>query len=74
MPTTQFTIDVSQVSTVWYNSAASQAFGSQFTIAIPFTFQGAVPAGQSVLSAITSVSVTMSNALGASAPIQAAVP
>jgi hypothetical protein len=74
MPTTQFTIDVSQVSTVWYDSTASQAFGSLFTISVPFTFQGTVPAGQSILKAITSVSVTMSNALGASNSLQAAVP
>ena len=72
MPTTQFTVDVSQVSTVWFNSTASQAFGGQFTISVPFTFQ--VPAGQSILNAITSVSVTMSNSLGVSSSIQAAVP
>jgi len=72
MPATQFTIDVSQVSTVWFNSTASQAFGGQFTIAVPFTFQ--VPAGQSILNAIASVSVTLSNAVGVSSSIQAAVP
>ncbi len=74
MPTTQFTIDVSQVSTVWFNSSASQAFGGQFTISVPFTFQGVVPVGQSIVNAIASVSVTMSNALGASNSLQAAVP
>lgn len=74
MPTTQFTIDVSQVSTVWFDGTASHAFGSEFTISVPFTFQGTVPAGQSILNAITSVSVTMSNALGASTSLQAAVP
>ena len=46
MPTSQFTINVSPISTVWFQSAASKAFGSQFTISIPFTFQGVVPAGQ----------------------------
>lgn len=72
MPTSQFTIDASQVSAVWYASTASQSFGSQFTIAIPFTFQGTFPTGQSVVNAITSISVTMSNALGASNSLQAA--
>ena len=70
MPTSQFTIDVNPISTVWFQSAASKAFGSQFTIAIPFTFQGVAPAGQSVLNAITSVSVTMSNAVGSSNSVQ----
>jgi hypothetical protein len=70
MPTSKFTIDLQSVSTVWFRSTASQTFGGQFTLTIPFTFQGTVPAGQSVLSAIASVSVTMSNELGASNSIQ----
>jgi hypothetical protein len=71
MPTSQFTIDVNPIATVWFQSAASKAFGSQFTIAIPFTFQGVVPAGESVLNAIASVSVTMSNEVGSSNSVQA---
>jgi len=73
MPTTQFTIDVNPIATLWFQSTASKAFGSQFTIAIPFTFQGVVPAGQSILSAISSVSVTMSNAVGSSSSITTAL-
>jgi hypothetical protein len=72
MPNSQFTIDVKQVSTVWFQSAASQAFGGQFRMTIPFTFQG-ISSDQSVLNAIASVSVTMSNESGASNPIQATV-
>ena len=66
MPTSQFTINVQSIATVWFESTTSKSFGSQFTIAIPFTFQGVVPAGQSVLNAISSVSVTVSNAVGSS--------
>jgi hypothetical protein len=73
MPTSQFTVNVNPIATVWFQSAASKAFGSQFTMAIPFTFQGVVPAGQSVLSAIASVSVTMSNAVGSSSSFQVAL-
>ncbi len=74
MPTSQFTVNVNPIATVWFQSAASKAFGGQFTMAIPFTFQGVVPAGQSVLSAIASVSVTMGNAVGSSSSFQVALP
>jgi hypothetical protein len=69
LATSQFTIDVSQVSDVWFQSAASQNFGGQFTVTIPFTFAG-MPSGQSVQSAIASVSVTISNSLGTSNSVQ----
>jgi len=71
MPTSKFTIDLQQVATLWFRSIASQAFGGQFTLTIPFTFQGTVPAGQSLLSTIASVSVTMDNEIGTSNSIQA---
>lgn len=69
MPTSQFTFNVNPIATVWFESASSKTFGSLFTMTIPFTFQ--VPAGKSVLSAITSVSVTISNAVGSSSSAQA---
>jgi hypothetical protein len=74
MPASQFTIDVKAVSTVWFQSTASQAFGGQFTVAVPFTFQGTVPTGQTVLSAIASVSVTVTNETGTSNSLQTAIP
>ena len=73
MPTSKFTIDVQQIATFWFRSSASQAFGGQFTITIPFLFQGTPPAGQSILSSIASVSISMNNELGASNSIQAKV-
>ena len=66
LPVTNFAIDVSQISTVFFQSAASRAFGSQFTLSIPFTFQGAVPTGQTLLNSIASVAVTVSNGQGTS--------
>ena len=73
LPTSQFTIDLSQISTVWFQSTASKAFGGEFTISIPFTFQG-LTASQSALNAITTASVTVSNSLGTSTSIQTSVP
>jgi archaellum component FlaF (FlaF/FlaG flagellin family) len=71
MPVSQFTINVNPIATLWFESTASRSFGSLFTIAIPFTFQGVAPAGESVLSAIASVSVSASNAVGSSNSVQA---
>jgi Abnormal spindle-like microcephaly-assoc'd, ASPM-SPD-2-Hydin len=71
MPTSQFTIDASSISTIWFESSASDAYGSQFTIAVPFTFQGVAPKGLTILSAISSVSVTANNAIGSSNSVQA---
>jgi hypothetical protein len=71
LATSQFTINVKPVSTVWFQTTVSQGFGGQFTLAVPFTFQATLPVGQSVLSAIASVSVAMSNETGASNSIQA---
>jgi hypothetical protein len=74
MPTSQFTINVSSISTIWFESTVSNAFGGQFTVSIPFAFQGVVPTGETVLSAISSVSATMSNAVGSSSSVQVALP
>jgi hypothetical protein len=69
LATSQFTIDVSQASSVWFQSTASQNFGGQFTITIPFTFSG-LSTGQSVQNTIASVSVTVSNSSGTSSSVQ----
>jgi len=44
---------------VWYASAAAQAFGSLFTAAVTFAVHGNV-------DAVQSMSVTVNNSLGAS--------
>lgn len=73
LPASQFTIPLSQISTVWFQSTASNAYGGEFTVSIPFTFQG-LTTTQSVLNAVASVSATVSNSLGASSSFQANVP
>ena len=73
MPTSKFTVDVQQLAVSWFRSTASQPFGGQFTLTVPFTFQGSVAAPQTILSAIASVSVSVSNENGASGSVQAPV-
>ena len=62
----QVTVDLSQAAAVWFESAASQGFGGQFTVSVPFTFSGTPPTGTSLLQSIASVSATISNSVGAS--------
>jgi hypothetical protein len=73
LPTPQFTIDVSQVSTAWFQSAASQSFGGQFEISIPFTLQGTPPSGKTLLQSLASVAVTVTNDVGTSNSLQSTI-
>jgi len=73
MRTSQFTFDISQAAVVWFESTASQAFGGQFTLSIPFSFQVSLPMGQTAVAAFASVSATASNATGTSNSVQMAV-
>jgi hypothetical protein len=74
MAQSQFTINIQTVGNVWFQSTASQAFGGQFVITVPFTFQGTLPSGASVLSALASVAVNVNNELGPSNIVQATLP
>jgi len=58
------TINLGSTFSAWYQSAGSNAFGSQFTIAIPFGIAGDV-------NAIGSVTVTLTNSVGTSQPVTA---
>jgi hypothetical protein len=66
LPVTNFAIDISQISAVYFQSVASRAFGSQFTLSIPFTFQGTVPQGLTLLNSVASITVTVTNGQGTS--------
>lgn len=66
VPTTQLTVDLTQISTAWFGSSAAQPFGGQFSLTVPFNFQGTVPAGQSLINAISAVSVSLVNSAGGS--------
>ena len=71
MPQTQFTVDLTSASNIWFQSSASQAFGGQFIVTVPFTFSGSLPSGASIQSAFAAVSVTVVSAQGNSNTVQA---
>jgi hypothetical protein len=56
-----FTVDVSSAMSQWFTGTQSQAYGSAFSLQIPFTLSGSA-------SAIQSVTVTLTNSAGTSAP------
>jgi hypothetical protein len=61
------TIQLGTAFTSWYSNTASNAFGSQFTLTIPFTYQAnSIP--------IVAVTVTLTNSKGASNPSAPANP
>jgi hypothetical protein len=67
--TRQYTVNVEPAFVGWYQNPQSQQFGSLFTVSIPFT--GTVSTALALPDAFESVSVRVSNSLGAS-PAQTA--
>ena len=63
---TQVSVPLSQPATAWFDSTASQGFGGQFTVTVPFTFSGTPPTGTALIQTIASVSLTISNSVGTS--------
>lgn len=62
-----FSIPVDQASALWFNNGASQTFGGQFTITIPFTLSSSDTAVlQTAFLKIGSVTVTATNDVGTS--------
>jgi hypothetical protein len=64
--TTQLSLNVEPSFSAWYGSTNSQPYGSAFTATVPFTLQGDTEEVSSLIDAIQSVSVTLSNRQGAS--------
>jgi hypothetical protein len=61
------TVDLASAFAAWYNNTASNVFGSQFTLTIPFNYQAnAIP--------IAAVTVTLTSSKGASNPSSPASP
>jgi Abnormal spindle-like microcephaly-assoc'd, ASPM-SPD-2-Hydin len=73
LATTQFTFDLTQASSVWFQSAVSIGFGGQFQIAETFNLTGSVAAPNTLLDTIASVSATVSNSVGTSTSLQVPV-
>src|SRR5262249_775534 len=61
LQTTQLTIPLTDLAGSWYQSAASNRFGSQFTLVLPFTIQGNA-------AGIDSVGISLANGNGSSPP------
>jgi hypothetical protein len=64
LQTTDVTMPVGTAFTTWYQSSASNAFGSQFLLTQPFNVQG-------VSGAVGTVSVTLTNTQGTSQAVSA---
>jgi hypothetical protein len=56
-----FTVDVSSTLAAWFASSSGLSYGGAFSLTLPFTLSGSA-------SAIQSVSVTLANSMGTSAP------
>jgi hypothetical protein len=61
------TISLASVFTTWYSSSASVAYGSNFSLTMPFTI-----ANGTSTNSLTSVSVVLTNAVGSSTAMSAA--
>jgi hypothetical protein len=64
LTTTQVSTTITSLFTPWYSSANSAPYGSQFTLTQPFNVNGSA-------SSVSSVSVTLTNALGTSPALSA---
>jgi hypothetical protein len=60
--TNTFNVDVSSLLAQWYASSQGQSYGSAFSLQVPFTLTGDP-------KAIQSVTVTLTNSVGTSAPV-----
>ena len=60
-------VNVESTFSAYFQSSASQAFGSQFTATLPFTLAGEVKNVSTITEALQSVSVTLINRQGTSA-------
>lgn len=64
--TTQLSLNVDSAFIAWYQSQASQAFGSLFTVTIPLTFTGDVKNVTNPVDTVQSIAITARNATGTS--------
>jgi hypothetical protein len=66
VPTTRITIPADASFNAWYQGTTSSQFGSQFTATIPITLSGDLVNVATLYETIKSVSVTLTNRVGAS--------
>jgi hypothetical protein len=70
--TTTATVNVSTASQLWFEGAASQSAGGEFTVEIPFTVTSS--AGVTAIANLNAISVTATNAIGTSNSLTVSVP
>lgn len=70
-PQTEFSQDLTTKSYVWFSSTSAQAFGGQFQIQVPFTLTNSDSSSSATqpIQAIESVTVTVTNSVGASTAV-----
>ncbi len=68
--TTKLSLNVESSFLAWYQTAASQQFGSLFSVSVPLTFSGDVQtSGLNLVDTIQSVAATVTNRQGTSNPV-----
>jgi len=72
-PSTHLTIDVSAASASWFQSTASQGFGGEFLVAIPFVLQNG-GTSDDLVHFLQSLSITATNEISASGALSVPVP
>lgn len=72
-PNAKLTVNLDSEASLWFKSPASQSYGGQFSVSIPFTLrtEGALTA--SPLDKLESVSVTATNEVGTSNTVSARI-
>jgi hypothetical protein len=70
----QLPFDVGASSRVWFQSSASEAFGGQFTVEVPFTVADSNSSITDLGTIIRTVSVKVANEIGTSNAVDVAVP
>jgi hypothetical protein len=64
---TDVTVPLNTAFINWYASSASNAFGSEFTVTVPFTF--VVSTGPVSIAPVAALTVTLTNSAGTSNPV-----
>ncbi len=71
--TTKLSIPVESAFFAWYQSSASQSYGSLFTATVTFSISGDVTTAASLIDTLQPVSATLTNKLEASAAVSVAL-
>lgn len=65
----RFTINLGTVSSAWFQTPGSEAYGGQFSLLLPFTFRSASVDIVPLIDRLASATVTVTNEIGVSNPM-----